>query len=155
MASIIRKVAGGTESLFWGVFLLLLVAPMYVFGNTHTGGGGSGNTPTGGSGSGNTPTGGSGAGNTQTGNLPGIDNPLKFENLIDFLTAALTIVRNIGFVVAVIMIVYSGFLFVTARGSETKLSDAKRAFVWTLVGLGVLLGAWIFALAIKNTVNAL
>jgi hypothetical protein len=65
------------------------------------------------------------------------------------------IARDIGFFVAIFFIIYSGFLFVKARGNEQEITKAKSALTWTLVGTAVLLGAWIFATAIQGTINNL
>lgn len=61
----------------------------------------------------------------------------------------------VGGVVAVIMIMYSGFLFVIARGNSTKIDEAKRAITWAVIGAMILLGAWVLSTAIQNTVNSL
>jgi len=62
------------------------------------------------------------------------------------------IVLPIGAVVVVFFIIYSGYLFVTAGGSEEKLKTAKQTFLWVVVGAAVLLGSWAIAVAIKTTV---
>jgi ABC-type amino acid transport system permease subunit len=82
-----------------------------------------------------------------------LTNPLKAQTLSEFLVDVLEIVRDIGFIVAVFFIVYAGFLFVTARGNDEKLKTAKSAFLWAIVGTAVLLGAFLFATIIENTVN--
>jgi len=53
------------------------------------------------------------------------------------------------------MLVYVGYLFVTARGNDTKLTTAKSALLWTVVGALILLGAEAIALAIQATVEAI
>jgi ABC-type amino acid transport system permease subunit len=123
------------QKYFWVAAVFVIVSlPRFLFAQGNTGG--------------NDPNTGS--------NIPGgLTNPLKAENLSDFVRDALTIVRDIGFLVAVFFIVYAGFLFVTARGDETKLTKAKGAFLWAVVGTAVLLGAWIFAEAIQGTVETL
>ena len=55
--------------------------------------------------------------------------------------------------VAVIAIIYSGFKLVTSRGNETKLEEAKRAFLYTTIGVAILLGAWAIAKVIENTIT--
>lgn len=40
-------------------------------------------------------------------------------------------------VLAVIMIIWSGLLFMTAGGDEKKISTAKRALTWALVGVAI------------------
>lgn len=87
-----------------------------------------------------------------------LDPPLKdnISSLEDFIKAILNdIVLPIGAVVVVIFIIYSGFLFVTAQGNETKLEKAKSTFLWTVIGAAVLLGSWAVSQVIKTTIDQL
>ena len=83
-------------------------------------------------------------------------NPLGTGySLPALLRAILEFVVRIGAVVVVLMLVYVGFLFVTAQGNETKLSAAKSGLLWTVVGALILLGAQAIASGIEATVRAL
>lgn len=83
-----------------------------------------------------------------------LPNPLA-NNITSIEQLVLIIINNIvipiGSVVVVFFIIYSGFLFVTAQGNESKLERAKHSFLWALVGAAVLLGAWAIAVAIRGT----
>lgn len=57
---------------------------------------------------------------------------------------------SLAFPVAVVFIIWSGFLFVTAGGSEEKLNKAKSTLTWTIIGLAVAVGAWTLAVAFRN-----
>jgi hypothetical protein len=73
-------------------------------------------------------------------------------SLIGFITFILNnIVLPIGAVIAVFFLVFSGFLFVTARGDEERLRLAKKSFLWTVVGIAVLLGSVAIAEGIQAT----
>ncbi len=93
----------------------------------------------------------------QTGSCPGsgVCNPLKATNFETFVKDIANIVAAIGGVLAVIFIIYSGFLFVTAQGNEKQLEQAKTTFKWTIIGTAVLLGAYLIATAIVNLVESL
>jgi len=85
-----------------------------------------------------------------------IQNPLKngTNSLYGFINLVINdIILPVGGVIAVIFIIYSGFLFVTARGNETKLATAKNAFLYAAIGTAILLGAWAISLAIENTIK--
>lgn len=85
-----------------------------------------------------------------------IPNPLigGTNNLYSFISLVINnVLMPLGGVVVVIYIIYSGFLFVTARGNETKLATAKRAFMYAVIGTAILLGAWAISLAIKATIG--
>jgi len=44
-------------------------------------------------------------------------------------------------VFAVFMMIWSGFLFVTAQGDPTKITAAKKNFIWTVVGIAVIMAS--------------
>ena len=100
------------------------------------------------------PAGGGGGG----GNVPKIENPLKCagcNDLAGLLIAIVEEVAKVGFYLVVFFIIYSGFLFVAARGDTTKLGKAKATFLYTVIGAAILLGATILANVIQGTVNQL
>jgi len=85
-----------------------------------------------------------------------LDPPLGGVNsLNEFIAKILNVVVDIGTPVAVLFIVFAGFLFVTAQGDVTKVTKAKSAFTWAIVGTAVLLGAWVLAVAIEGTIGNL
>ena len=84
--------------------------------------------------------------------LTGLPNPLKVDTLAAFVQKVLEIVTTIGIPIVAIFIIYSGFLFVKARGNPEELKTAKQTFLWTVVGAAILLGSWILAKAICETV---
>ena len=53
------------------------------------------------------------------------------------------------------MYVFVGFKFVTARGEPGKITEARSALLWTVVGALILLGAEVIARGIQATVQAL
>jgi hypothetical protein len=73
------------------------------------------------------------------------------DALFTLVDAALLILTPI----AVVMIIYSGFLFVTAQGNEAKLSVAKRTLFWSVIGLFLVLGVKVLGEAIKQTICSL
>jgi hypothetical protein len=81
-------------------------------------------------------------------------SPLQSATLEDFLLAILNVVIYIMYPIIVLMIVYTGFLFVSAQGNPAKLQEARRALVWTVIGALVILGSKALALAIKGTVQS-
>lgn len=82
-------------------------------------------------------------------------NPLKAASLNDLVKQILEFVVRLGTVVIVLMIVYIGFLFVTAQGEPGKITEARNALMWTVIGALILLGAQAIASAIQATANAL
>lgn len=82
-------------------------------------------------------------------------NPLSSDTMAEFIKEVANIVMQLGGVVAVIFIIWSGFLFVTARGSEEQLKKAKSTFTWTIIGAMILLGAYVIATAVVGFVTSL
>lgn len=87
-----------------------------------------------------------------------IYNPLDKTGIKDVPGLIAAIVKQIitvGYFIIVFFVLYSGFLFVKARGDEKGITDAKNAFLWTVVGAAVLLGAQLLSTIIQNTVKQL
>ena len=59
----------------------------------------------------------------------------------------------IGGVIVVIMIIYAGFMYVTAAGNETKVKNAHTALLYAVIGAAILLGARVLAGVIKATIT--
>ncbi len=60
-----------------------------------------------------------------------------------------------GLALAVILIIWSGFLFVTALGNDEKIKKAKKTFLWTLVGTAVFFGSFRIIASIAGTIAGL
>lgn len=82
-------------------------------------------------------------------------NPTKFESIPALFEAVLKIAAEIGSVIIILALIYSGFLFVMARGNEEELTKAKRAITYTVIGAVLVLGAWAFSVAISNTIHTI
>ena len=90
--------------------------------------------------------------------LPGdgkICNPISQSTITGFIQTLLEGVLKVGIPVVALAVIYCGFLFVAARGNSEKLTKAKDALLYTLIGAGVLLGSWTIAQLISNTVLSL
>ena len=81
-----------------------------------------------------------------------LQNPIKYNNIPDLIKAILDVIVQISVPVVAVLIIYSGFLYVTAQGNEEKLKVAHRALMWTLVGAAVLLGASVLSGVIAGTI---
>ncbi len=85
-----------------------------------------------------------------------LENPLgNTDTIPEFIEKLLSIILKIGVPIVALFIIYSGFLFVWARGNPKALGEAKDTFLYTVLGAAILLGAWVLAQAIKGTVDAL
>jgi ABC-type cobalt transport system substrate-binding protein len=84
-----------------------------------------------------------------------IVNPIKAETINDLIKTLLEGLIRIGMPIIALAIIYSGFLFVFARGNSEKLTKAKDALLYTLIGAAILLGSWGIAQLISDTVLSL
>lgn len=90
-----------------------------------------------------------------------LDNPFNCGGvspctLFTFLEMVISrIILPIGGILAVLAFIYSGFLYVTAQGDAKKITTAHHALLYTAIGTAVLLGAWVIAKVIENTINQL
>ncbi len=121
--------------------IMIFVIPLFVSAQASTGNTGD-RTSTG-----NT-------GNTATNIV--IANPFKQDTIKGLIeTIVNEILMPIGGVVAVMMIMYAGFLYVTARGDPGQIKKAHDALLWAVIGAAILLGAWVISKAIGVTIDQL
>lgn len=88
----------------------------------------------------------------------GLENPLKgggVNSLSQFVSSALKVMVMVALPIITLFMVYSGFLFVFARGNQESLAKAKTNFVYVIIGSILILGAWVFASLIGGTISQL
>ncbi len=86
-----------------------------------------------------------------------LENPLNknFSSIPLFIAGALKVLVIVALPIITLFIVIAGFMFVLARGNESKLSEAKKNFVYVMIGALLILGAWVIATLIGGTVTQL
>jgi len=84
------------------------------------------------------------------GSFWGLENPLNADSFTELLENIIDWITTIGILIAIIMIIYSGYLFMTSGGSDEKVSNAKKSLIWSLVGLAVLIMGKNFISLIKD-----
>lgn len=80
-------------------------------------------------------------------------NPIKQQSITELVNKILSVVIDIGAIVAVFFVIYSGFLFVKAQGNPGELEKAKKTFLYTIIGGVIILGAFVISEAIQGTVD--
>lgn len=89
----------------------------------------------------------------------GIPNPFKdsgINSLFDLVKAIVDkIILPVGGVLAVLSFIYSGFLYVMAQGRPAEITKANTALLYSAIGTAVLLGAWVLANAVCQTIHLL
>ncbi len=85
----------------------------------------------------------------------GLSNPLKAQTITEFLVNILDILLTLALPVIVFFIIYGGFKLVTAQGEPGKITDARKAITWAVIGGVVVLASKLILEIIQNTVSAL
>ena len=79
-----------------------------------------------------------------------VDNPCGFNDVITFARTAITGWIMAGATIAALGFAYAGFLYITAMGSQEKISHAHMIFVKTFWGFVFMLSAWLIAKTMEN-----
>ena len=82
-----------------------------------------------------------------------LSNPIGSTSVTELVRQIVRVIFMLGVPVVSFFIIYSGFLLVTAGGNVEKLKTAKRAFLMSVLGGAVLLGAWVILEALQGTIN--
>ena len=83
---------------------------------------------------------------------PGID--LTIQDVVGIITGLACWITRVALVFIVVAVIYFGVKFLTAQGDPTKLTDAKRSFLWGLVGILVILGTYTIIATVANALGA-
>ncbi|MBP6884671.1 MAG: hypothetical protein KBC17_02485 [Candidatus Pacebacteria bacterium] len=77
-------------------------------------------------------------------------NPISVDTIDGFIATAIDALVMLLTPLVVIMIVWTGFLFIKAQGNVEALGVAKKALLYTVIGAIIVLIAKGFSLAIKS-----
>jgi len=91
--------------------------------------------------------------NSPIANVDGINNPIASTSLQEFLGKLLEAIVTLLYPILVLALVYSGFLFVTAKGNPEQLQKARTVLQWVVVGAVIIFARWLIADIIGTTVN--
>lgn len=80
-------------------------------------------------------------------------NPLEFPSISDLLSAILNVLVVIATPFIVFMIIYAGFMYVTARGNPEQIKTASRALTYAVIGGLVVIGSTAITIIIQNVVG--
>ncbi len=80
-----------------------------------------------------------------------IENPISINSIPELIQKVFEGLLKIGIPLLVVMIVYSGWLYLFARGNPGEIKKAHDMFLYTLIGGAILLAAWALAQLIHST----
>lgn len=84
-----------------------------------------------------------------------LKNPLKVDNIKDAIKFFVTTLIKIAIPFIVVFFIWAGFKFIMAQGKPDKITEAKKMFWYTIIGMLLILGAWTITNAIIGTVNSI
>jgi hypothetical protein len=86
-----------------------------------------------------------------------LDNPLgtNVTSFCQLIIKLVQVVIALGIPVAVLFIVWAGFKFIIARGNPNQLTEAKKNFLYVIIGIGIFVGASLIANIIIGTLHQL
>ncbi len=82
-------------------------------------------------------------------------NPLSVSTVDELLDLVLNLIIQAGIPVIVIMIMWSGFLFIKAQGNPGDVTKAKENLKYVLIGTAIVLGVFSILAIVRGTVRAL
>ena len=85
----------------------------------------------------------------------GIQNPLNsaYSTIPTFIAGFLKVMVQIGLPIVALFLLIAGYRFASAGGNSDKLTKAKDNFIYVIIGASLILGAWVLATLIGNTVS--
>ena len=82
-----------------------------------------------------------------------IPNPIQAESLVDLAKAIGKFLFQIAIPIAVIVIIYAGILFLTSGGDKEKVTTARKALWYAVIGLAIILIGQGFFTLIKSILD--
>ena len=84
-----------------------------------------------------------------------ITSPTSFKDLSQVVSAVVGVAQVLLIMATVLYLLYAGLMFVTARGEPSKITKARDALLWGLVGAGLVISAQVLVKAIETNVTTI
>lgn len=88
-----------------------------------------------------------------TGAQTTFENPIKFDTVEDALGNVLTVIQGIVGVLAVLMIVVGGIIYITSGGDQGRVQLAKTAVTAAIIGFALAIAAPTFLFEVYNVLG--
>ncbi|MEX1064131.1 MAG: pilin [Candidatus Paceibacterota bacterium] len=92
------------------------------------------------------------SGTSGTSGLPGED--FTIQDVFAIINGLACWLIRVATLVMIIFIILAGFKFMTAQGDSAKLTGAKKNFKHVLIGMVVIMGAYVIIATVANAVGA-
>lgn len=84
-----------------------------------------------------------------------LQNPTGFKSLEQVVLAVVNVVQILLIMATVLYLLYAGLMFVTARGEPSKITAARDALLWGMVGAALVIGAQVLVQTLQSSVNSI
>jgi len=81
-----------------------------------------------------------------------VSNPLASSGVTGFLETILGTVMYLGYPIIGLVLVYAGFMFISARGNKEKVQTATLNMTYIVVGIALVLGSYTIGKLFYNTI---
>ena len=81
-----------------------------------------------------------------------LTNIISSESAMQFLKSILGGIMYMSIPIIGLALVYSGLMFVLARGNSDKIGIAIRNFTYIIIGIALILGSYMIAGIVYNTI---
>ena len=82
-----------------------------------------------------------------------IENPLKVKSIDSLVSLLVDIALSLGAVLSVLALIWVGVKFILAQGDPKKLEEARRQFMYVVMGIAILFGAKVIVEILKATIS--
>jgi len=82
-----------------------------------------------------------------------LENPLRYNDIKDLINAIIDFLFTISIPITAILIIFGGFMMITAGGDVYKLEKAKSLFLYTAIGFAIILLAKGLVLVLKSVLG--
>lgn len=82
-----------------------------------------------------------------------ITDPLAGKNLTSLIASVVEYALDLVGIIAVAMLVYGGFLYITSAGDETKAKQATATLTYAVIGIVVVFSAVVIIRSIKSAIG--
>ena len=84
-----------------------------------------------------------------------VPNPTPgFGSIEQIVLQVVNIVQILLIMATVLYLLYAGLMFVTARGEPSKITKARDALLWGMVGAALILASRVLVTTLQNAVNS-
>lgn len=84
---------------------------------------------------------------------PSIKSPIKYTDITQLIPAIIKYILGFVGALAVLVIIYSGFLYLTSGGNEKRVTAAKQALTAAIIGLALVFGSYIIVNAVISALG--